>query len=220
MRAIITDPMYKALKTLGERKAAFEKYVEDIRRREKEARDRNLERIRPAWREAFGRASEGPEGMKSWWGWEKTKAFLSVRFNEVWRMAREDQERKILWEEYVGELRRKEEAKTRELKQRNIDKLSDLISSLSLDIDTPWREAREIVMRDRAWGNDPELQQIDMLDFLAVFEENVKAKEAEAIEIKAKQREEKRRRQRKVREAYVVRLGKVFPPPLYPPLFG
>jgi pre-mRNA-processing factor 40 len=206
MRAIITDPMYKALKTLSERKAAFEKYVEDIRRREKELRDRNLERIRPAWREGFGRASEGPDGMKSWWGWDKAKSFLSERYGDMWRMARDDEERKILWEEYVSELRRKEEAKAKELKQRNVDKLGQLISSLQLEIDTPWREARERAMRDRAWSNDVELQQIDMLDFLTVFEENVKAKETEAIEIKAKQREEKRRRQRKVREAYVVRL--------------
>jgi pre-mRNA-processing factor 40 len=35
MRAIIQDPMYRALKTLPERKQAFEKYIDEKRKIEK-----------------------------------------------------------------------------------------------------------------------------------------------------------------------------------------
>lgn len=34
MRAIIAKPMYRALKTLAERKQAFQDYVDDLRKKE------------------------------------------------------------------------------------------------------------------------------------------------------------------------------------------
>lgn len=46
MRAIIAKPMYRALKTLVERKQAFQDYVDDLRKKEEvSSRIRHCERL-------------------------------------------------------------------------------------------------------------------------------------------------------------------------------
>ena len=217
MREIVTDPMYKAIKSMGDRRMLFERYVDEVRRREKESRERNLDRIRPAWREGLGRASEGEGGMKSWWGWEKSRRELATRLPEMWRMARDDDERRILWEEYVGELKKQEDARERDTRHRNLEKIDALFKSLNLELGTPWQSARRAVLRSSDWTGDAELQQIHMLDMLTSFETSVKFVEREANDVRQRQKEERRRRQRKTREAFVVRTGAsglslVFPP--------
>lgn len=203
MRTTITDPYFKALRSLGERKAAFEKYCEDVKRREREAKEKSLDRNRPAWRTALGRLSEGDYGMKSWWSWERASRAIREAVPDVWVMSRHDEERETLWREYMDELARKEEKRQQEIRQGNIEKLAALLKKLDIDLDVKYNDARGMVRNSNEWQEDTQLQSIEPLDFLIVYEESVKRSEQEAEKIKHKAKVDSQRQIRKNREAYV-----------------
>ncbi|CAD6578291.1 MAG: hypothetical protein CYPHOPRED_000501 [Cyphobasidiales sp. Tagirdzhanova-0007] len=203
LRATVTDPLFKAFKTLGERKTAFEHYCQDIKRRERENKERSMDRNRPAWRTALGRLSEGDYGMKSWWSWERAAKEIQYRMPDVWHMSRSDEERENLWREYMDELTRKETARLQELRTSNIEKLAVVLKNLDLDLSVRYAEAGQTVRNTKEWKEDTELQSIEPMDFLIVYEESVKKTEQETYTLKEAQRTERQRKIRKNREAYI-----------------
>jgi pre-mRNA-processing factor 40 len=52
------------------------------------------------------------EGVKSWWSWERGRKVMSEKCPEIWKGPRNDEERKILFDEFVTNLRQKEEVNT------------------------------------------------------------------------------------------------------------
>lgn len=201
MRTIITAPAYKALKTGDERRAAFEDYQKELVETAKEKRKGRLAQLKPAWREALAQASE--MGMKSWWPWTKTAQMLSTEFSEVWRMTRDDTDRKELWQDYVDELKAKESKREKEVQQRNVAKLNRLLDSVDLNEHSTWRDTRRTIERSKEFANDAELQQtLDPNDFLDLFEERLNKLESTLQEKRLKTREDKKRQVRKHREAF------------------
>lgn len=85
-------------------------------------------------------------------------------------------------------------------------KLSDILQSLELDLAgaVRWQDARSTITRTSEWHRDPELQKVDPIDILAVFEEEVRKAEKEASELRHRTTDEKRRKARKAREDFKV----------------
>lgn len=208
MRSIITAPAYKALKTGEERRTAFEEYQTELREAAREKRKAALDRMRPAWREALGRASE--MGMKSWWPWSKARQLLQTEFNDVWRLTRDDADRQELWQDYVDELKTKEAKREKAIQERNIEKLNRMLDGLQLDERSIWREVRRSIERSKEFDADAELHQFfDPMDLLNLYEARMDKIEAAVAEQRRKSREEKRRRVRKHREAFVALLDEL-----------
>jgi pre-mRNA-processing factor 40 len=112
MKEAITNPLYKALKTLAERKEAFESYLRENREEERLEREKSLARCRKEWNKALEKLGGGvmyEEGVKSWWSWERARRVMMEKCEEVWKGPRNDEERKILFEEFITNLRQKEE---------------------------------------------------------------------------------------------------------------
>ncbi|GAA5997735.1 uncharacterized protein JCM10292_006777 [Rhodotorula paludigena] len=207
MKEAITDPVYRALATLGERKHAFEAFLADEERRERDEREQSLARCRKDWARALDRLGGGhayEDGVKSWWSWERARRVVPEKCRDVWDMPRNDEERKILFDEYIAKLRAQEETRKRDLRGRNMDKLTAILQSLSLDLAGPvrWADARALVMRTPEWHRDGELQRIELVDMLAVFEDEVRRAEHEAQGARQKAAEDKRRRARKARDDF------------------
>lgn len=57
-------------------------------------------------------------------------------------------------------------------------------------------------MRTPEWHRDPELQQIEPIDMITVFEDEVQRAEKEQAEVRSKRNEEKRRKGRRAREGF------------------
>ena len=111
MRETITEPLYKALKTLAERKAAFEKYVAEYIASEKLEKERSLQRGRKGFHAALSSLNGGvasSEGVKTWWSWDMRKDELKSKLKDVWDMLRNDNERKYLFDEFIANLKTKE----------------------------------------------------------------------------------------------------------------
>ncbi|KAI5478245.1 formin binding protein [Pseudohyphozyma bogoriensis] len=208
MREVITDPLYKVLKSLAEKKAAFEKFVKEKREEARVAREKSLERCRKEFHRALERMGGGTDkedGVKAWWSKEKGMYEAERRLPaEIWGGPANDEERRTLIEEFIAGLRGKETAKKRELRNKNVDKVTKILQSLSLDLagTVRWRDAREAIFQSEEWQRDPELQKIEPVDLLTVYEDELKKAEKEASETRQKTAEEKRRRARKAREQF------------------
>ncbi len=90
MRSIITNPLYKALKTIAERKAVFHKYVDELRRQRAAEREARLEELKPS----FKRLIEGDSRIKPYSSFATAKKLLSG--TSVWKQTREDEARTSL----------------------------------------------------------------------------------------------------------------------------
>ncbi|KWU46145.1 hypothetical protein RHOSPDRAFT_32138 [Rhodotorula sp. JG-1b] len=207
MKEAITEPYYKALKTLAERKAAFEKYLDEQRAKEKEEMDKSIAKCRDKWNRAMDRIGGGvlmEDGVKSWWSFERGKKVMQAKCPDVWKMPRNDEERKVLFHDFVNKLRHDEEVRKREMRGRNMDKLTAIFQSLQLDLAGPvrWQDARGLIMRTPEWHRDPELQRIEPIDMITVFEDEVQRAEKELAEVRQRRAEERRRKARKAREGF------------------
>lgn len=67
-----------------------------------------------------------------------------------------------------------------------------------------WREAQSTIYSTPEWAQDFDLQRLEPIDLLAVFEDELRKAEKEAHDARQRTAEEKRRRGRKAREDFVV----------------
>ncbi|PLW16854.1 hypothetical protein PCANC_09451 [Puccinia coronata f. sp. avenae] len=224
MRDIITEPLYKALDTLAARKAAWERFIDNERKREKENREKNIARVRDSWNaglDSLGQETTivDDQGLevklpgappKLWWTWDRLKLEVERRAPDVWKLCRDDEERKVLWDDYLTELRQRDTAAANQLRARQQEKLTSLLRSHQEKLNIPgefemiqWRVAQEAILQSEDFQNDEDLRKMDDLDMLIVFEDEIKRAEKETMELKAKQKDEKRRSCRKMRAAYI-----------------
>jgi pre-mRNA-processing factor 40 len=119
MRAIITDPLYKALNSLAEKKSSWQKarplmflpeltltcsrqYTEGLKAKEQEEREARLAKIRPAIRNML----KGNPNVFHYSTFPTADRLFAQ--HPIWQQARIESERKLIFEEYVSELKQRE----------------------------------------------------------------------------------------------------------------
>ncbi|CAE6462005.1 unnamed protein product [Rhizoctonia solani] len=196
MRAIITDPLYKALGTLAEKKAAWQKFVEAIKAKEKDERDARIAKARPGIRNLLTNSRD----IRYYTTFPTAeKLFAKV---PAWNAAKIEEERKIIFEEFVEELKNAETIKQREMKTKNIARIVSLFKELDVDVLTKWRTAQQRVLECDEWKENEELRNLGPLDMLLAFEDYSRAQERMHQEETQKKAMEKARKERKAREAF------------------
>src|SRR5581483_4018619 len=91
----------------------------------------------------------------------------------------------------------------RAIRKENMEKFNQLLRSLpSITETTRWVDAQQIYTNTPEYQQDKTLREMDMLDFLAVYEEHIKSLERETAEKKKRDLEEQTRQQRRNRDAY------------------
>ncbi|QRV73843.1 pre-mRNA-processing protein prp40 [Ceratobasidium sp. AG-Ba] len=196
MRAIITDPLYKALSSLAEKKAAWQKYVEAIKAKEKEERDARIAKARPGIRKLL---TESKDIFYYTTFPTADKLFAKV---SAWNAAKIEDERKAIFEEFIEEMKNAETIKQRELKTKNIARIVSLFKELEVDVLTKWRTAQQRVLDCDEWRSNEELRTLGPLDMLLAFEDYSRAQERIYQEESQKRAMEKTRKDRKAREAF------------------
>ncbi|KAH9935883.1 uncharacterized protein BXZ73DRAFT_89380 [Epithele typhae] len=196
MRAIITDPLYKALNTLAEKKAAWQKYVDGLRAKEQEERDVRLSKLRPSLRNML----KGNPNVFHYTTFATADKLFSQ--HPIWQQAKVEAERKLIFEEYVDELKQREVQESRAARSRSIGKIVALFKRLDVDVLTRWRSAYHQVVDSEEWKGDTELQNLPTLDILLAFEDYSRVREREFEEQMRRRQVEKTRRERKAREAF------------------
>ncbi|KAI0367020.1 hypothetical protein BV20DRAFT_1123833 [Pilatotrama ljubarskyi] len=196
MRAIITDPLYKALNTLAEKKATWQKYVDGLRAKEQEEREARLAKLRPSIRNML----KGNPNVFHYTTFATADKLFAQ--HPIWQQAKIEAERRLIFEEYVAELRQREVQETRAARARSISKIVALFKKMDVDVLTRWRQAHQMVLESEEWKEDEELQKLPTLDILLAFEDYSRLREREFEEQMRRRQVEKTRKERKAREAF------------------
>uniref|UniRef100_A0A453MT90 FF domain-containing protein n=1 Tax=Aegilops tauschii subsp. strangulata TaxID=200361 RepID=A0A453MT90_AEGTS len=191
MRVIISDKRYGALKTLGERKQAFNEYLNQ--RKKIEVEERRVKQRKA--RDDFFTMLEECKDLTSSLRWSKAITMFGhdERFNAVER----PKEREDLFENYLVELQKKEKAKAAEEHKRRIAEYREFLESCDfIKANTQWRKVQDRLEDDERYAR---LEKIDRLD---VFQDYIRHLEKEEEEQKRIRKEQLRRQERKNRDEF------------------
>ncbi|KAI3460132.1 hypothetical protein Pfo_016795 [Paulownia fortunei] len=191
MRVIINDKRYGALKTLGERKQAFNEYL--MQRKKVEAEERRL-RQRKA-KEEFMKMLEESEELTSSTRW--SKAVTMFEDDKRFKAVELEADREDLFRNYLVDLQKKEKAKAQEEYRRNRLEFRQFLESCGfIKVDSQWRKVQDLL------EDDERCTRLDKIDRLDIFQDYIRDLEKEEDEQKKRQKEQLRRAERKNRDAF------------------
>ncbi|XP_044475954.1 pre-mRNA-processing protein 40A-like [Mangifera indica] len=191
MREIINDKRYGALKTLGERKQAFNEYLGQRKKLEAEERRMRQKKAREEFTKMLAESKELTSSTK--WSKAVTMFENDERFKAVERV----RDREDLFDNYMVELKRKEKEKAAEDHRQNIAEYRKfLVSCDFIKVNSQWRK-----VQDRL-EDDERCSCLEKIDRLLIFQDYIRDLEKEEDEQKKIQKEQLRRTERKNRDAY------------------
>nr|XP_034580048.1 pre-mRNA-processing protein 40A isoform X2 [Setaria viridis] len=191
MRVIINDKRYGALKTLGERKQAFNEYLNQ--RKKFEAEEKRIKQRKA--RDDFLAMLEECKELTSSTRW--SKAILMFEDDERFKAVERPREREDLFEGYLVELHKKEKAKAIEEHRRHVAEYKAFLESCDfIKATTQWRKVQERL------EDDERCSRLEKIDRLNVFQDYIRYLEKEEEEQKRIQKEHVRRQERKNRDGF------------------
>ncbi|MCL7023420.1 hypothetical protein MKW94_009241 [Papaver nudicaule] len=191
MRVIINDKRYGALKTLGERKQAFNEYLGQ--RKKQEAEERRVRQKKA--REEFAKMLEESKELTSSTRWPK--AMIMFENDERYKAVDRVRDREDIFENFTLDLQKKEKAKAQEEHKKNILEYKQFLESC--DFIKPTSQWRKV--QDRL-EDDERCSRLDKVDRLDIFQDYIRELEREEEEQKKIQKEQLRRAERKNRDEF------------------
>jgi pre-mRNA-processing factor 40 len=205
MRAIITKPLYRALKTTAERKAAFHTWVDAEAKREREEREARETRQK----NDFLSMLRHQKGLIQSFTRFRTVAKLCGHlpaFNAV----PSERQRQAYFDEYIQNMQREEKDRLRDLRKESMDKFARLLRQIpEITYKTSWQEAQELYQQQQQQSGMT-FEGMDMLDFLSVFEEYHRQLWEEPLAELNKKIHSRRRKDRKAREGFRVNIAHLY----------
>ncbi|WFD30512.1 U1 snRNP protein [Malassezia sp. CBS 17886] len=196
LREIVTDPMYKALKTIAERKLVYQKYVDKLRTTAAKERAAHEAALRPR----IAKVLDMRGGLKAYASFATFKSKLVE--DHVWRELQDDEEAHSLFEQIRGTVRARDEAKQTAAHERSRTALQALLNTVEIDAATRWRDVHRTVLESAEYAADDALRTMSEADMLAVFDEHMRNVERDAQAALDKERAQRRRTDRVRRDAY------------------
>ncbi|PHT61399.1 hypothetical protein T459_34739 [Capsicum annuum] len=189
MRAVINDRRYGALKSLGERKQAFN---EVSLQKKLEAEERHVKQKKA--REDFRIMLEDCKELSPSSRWEANSIF---KHDERFKAAERAKDHEDLFEDYVEELEKKEHAKALEEQKHNkVEYLECLKSCDFIKVFVLWRK-----VQDRLETNE-RCSLLEKIDRLEIFQEYIRDLESKEEEQRKLWMEELRKAERKNRDEF------------------
>ncbi|KAL2561790.1 hypothetical protein GLYMA_20G135800v4 [Glycine max] len=196
MRLIINDKRYGALKTLVERKQAFNEYLNQ--RKKQEAEEKRMKQKKA--REDFKKMLEESTDLTSSTRWSKAVSIFEN--DERFKAVERDRDRRDMFESFLEELLNKERAKVQEERKRNIMEYRKFLESCDfIKASTQWRKVQDRLEADERCSR------LEKIDRLEIFQDYLRDLEKEEEEQKKIQKEEVRKTERKNREEFRKLMG-------------
>ncbi|XP_058189771.1 pre-mRNA-processing protein 40A-like isoform X3 [Rhododendron vialii] len=191
MRVIINDQRYGALRTLGERKQAFNEFL--VQRKKKDAEERRARQKKA--QEDFRNMLEESKDLMPSSRWSKVITIFEddERFKAVERA----KDREDLFQDYMVELEKKERANAlEELKWSRREFLNFLKSCDFITASSQWRKVQDRLEADERCSR------LEKVDRLEIFQEYIRDLEREEEEHMKIRMEELRKVERKNRDEF------------------
>ncbi|ROW11092.1 hypothetical protein VMCG_00971 [Cytospora schulzeri] len=203
LRAIVKDPQYRAIKDPRDRKAAFEKYCQDVVAQDKERAKERLAKLRSD----FGTMLKSHPEIKHYTRWKTARQIIEGE--TIFRSTNDDNERRQLFEDYIIELKKRHREEQAALRKSAMDGLIDLLPKLNLEPYTRWSEAQETISATQPFQDDEKYKTLSKFDILTVFQNHMKAVERTFNDTRQAQKAKKQRKERRARDAFLSLLGEL-----------
>ncbi|KAI1401576.1 hypothetical protein F4819DRAFT_457938 [Hypoxylon fuscum] len=197
MRATIKDPQYRSIKDPKDRKAAFEKYCQDMIIQDKERAKDRLAKLRAD----FATMLKSHPEIKHYTRWRTARPIIEGE--TIFRSTNNENERRLLFEDYIIELKKSHVEGQASLRKSAMDGLIDLLPKLNLEPYTRWSEAQNILKATAPFQNDEKYKALSNFDILTAFQNHIKSLERSFNETRQNQRNKKFRVERKRRDGFV-----------------
>ncbi|KAK9828976.1 hypothetical protein WJX72_003175 [[Myrmecia] bisecta] len=191
MRLIISDRRYSALKSLGEKKACFNEYLQQRAREEKEEARRKAKQTR----DDFTALLEETPDLRPGSRFSKARDLLAA--DPRWKAVADDKERSELFDTHMKERERREREENKARRKQKVAAFRDLLERTpAIKVDTPWRKAQAKL------EGEAEYDDLDKIERLEAFQDYIRELERVEKEKKEKAKEERRRKERKTRDRF------------------
>ena len=200
VRAAVKDSQYRALKDPKDRKAAFEKFVVEVRAQEKDKEKERLSKLRSD----FASMLRSHPEIKHYTRWKTARPIIEKE--TIFRSAKTDDERRQLFEEYIIELKKTHAENETTNRKAAMDELISILNALDLEPYTRWSKAQEIIQSNERFSGDEKFKSLTKLDILKAFENHIKSLERSFNDTRQKQKHLKARRERQNRDQFLTLL--------------
>lgn len=191
MRKIVSDKRYGALKSLGEKKACFNEYLQQRKREEREEARQRLRQARDDFTAMLEESTEVTVLTKF------TRAVHIFEKDPRWKAVTSSREQEELFMDHLRERDRKEREAKRAARQAGRAAFHKLLDAdTSIKAGTSWRKVQERLSGEEAF------KAIDRIDALDVFQEHHRELERREQEEKEREKEARRFQERKNRDAF------------------
>lgn len=188
MRVIINDSRYAALKTLVERKQAFNEFLEQ--KKKQEAEDRHAKQKKVV--EDFRKMLEETQELTASTRW--SKAITIFEEDERFKAVERAKDRENLFEDYLVELGNKERAKALEEQKRNRTEYIEYLRSCDfIKASSQWRKVQDRLEADERCSR---LEKIDRLEIFQEYLRDLEKEEEEQIKLRMEEARKAERRNR------------------------
>ncbi|KAF9696155.1 hypothetical protein EKO04_005919 [Ascochyta lentis] len=202
VRAGVKDPNWRAIPEPEKREEAFKKYCEDLR-----AQEKNKEQERQAkLRSDFTAMLRSHPEIKYYTRWRT--ALPIIEEETIFRSAKDDNERRQLFEEYIITLKKAHEEDEAESRKSALDEVLGLMQSLDLEPFTRWQTA-EAKLEQKDEFNSEKFQTLTRMDVLNQFERHIRQLQREHNDRVQAERRIKHRVERKNRDAFMKLLNEL-----------
>ncbi|KAK5821650.1 hypothetical protein F5H01DRAFT_290377 [Linnemannia elongata] len=197
MRAVVTNPMYRALKTTAERKTAFQEYVDECRvqeRKEEKERQQKQKQDLLDLLKSSDKVTHASRYTTISRLFAKEAAFKAIE---------DDRLRFSIFDSYVGDLIRQEKEEARQRRKSGMTALLSLYQSMGgITLLTRWSQVQGMLQESKEFKDTVVMSGLSKIDQLAVFEDHIKQLEKEYDQNRIRERVLRKRTERKRREGF------------------
>ncbi|KAL4400659.1 U2-type prespliceosome protein [Malassezia pachydermatis] len=198
LRVIVTEPLYKALRSLADRKAAFTKYVQELKDEQAAQREAKEEKLRPAMARALQQQRAGM--LKPYASFATFKKRLQD--TSLWAELDDEAQAHTIFEAIRHDAREKDAVRQKHVNTHNRTALEALLKSIDMQPTTLWRDVHRTILESDEYRSDARLQTMSLSDMLQVFEAHMATVEGEARAAQTQQDATSRRKDREARDAF------------------
>ncbi|KAH7397066.1 hypothetical protein BKA66DRAFT_453544 [Pyrenochaeta sp. MPI-SDFR-AT-0127] len=202
VRAGVKDTNWRAIPEPEKREEAFKKYCEDLRAQEKHKEQDRQAKLRADFTAML---RSHPE-IKYYTRWRT--ALPVIEEESIFRSAKDDSERRSLYEEYIMTLKKAHEEKEAENRRSALDEVMGLLQVLELEPFTRWHTAEEKLENNDEF-NGEKFQSLTRMDVLNQFEKHIRQLQREHNDRVQADRRVKHRLERKNRDAFIALLNEL-----------
>ncbi|KAF9908607.1 hypothetical protein BX616_000076 [Lobosporangium transversale] len=197
MRAVVTNPMYRALKTTAERKAAFQEYVDERRIQEKQEDKARQQKQKQDFLDLLKSNEKITHASRY------TTVSRLLADEPAFKAITDDRQRYRIFDGYVSELIRQEKEESRRKRKAGMAALLSILQSMDeITLTTRWAEAKDLLQENKEFKESDLIQSLSKVNRLTVYEDHIKHLEEKYDQNRARERTLRKRAERKRREAF------------------